>query len=91
MSGPVDSDVSRIFHVATFSPDDSPDRIREALACPACGHHDPGEAHLRITENTLRIFCGACGTFVTIALTEEQALAIRRCSTALSAAGGASS
>ena len=69
--------MSRVFHVAAFSPDDSPDRIRGALACPACGHHDPGEAHLRIMDNTLRIFCGACGTFVTIALTEEQAQAIR--------------
>jgi len=76
--------MSRVFHIATFSPEDSPARIRQELACPACGHHDPGEAHLRISDNTLRIFCGSCGAFVTIALSKEQAQAIRGCSGTLS-------
>jgi len=78
-------DLSRIWHTATFSPDDSPARIREELVCPACGHHDPGDAHLRITDNSVRIFCSSCGAFVTIMLSDEQARAIRRCSTTLSA------
>ena len=76
--------MSRVFHVATFSPGDSPARIREDLMCPACGHHDPGEAHLRISDNTLRIFCNGCGAFVTITLSVEQTEAIRGCSATLS-------
>jgi transcription elongation factor Elf1 len=76
--------VSRVFHTATFGPQDGPARIREELVCPACGHDDLGEAHLRISDNTLRIFCGACGAFVTITLSEEQARAIRGCSATLS-------
>ena len=55
--------------------------------CPACGHEDLGEAHLRISDNTLRIFCSACGAFVTITLSEEQAQAIRGCSAMLSTIG----
>jgi transcription elongation factor Elf1 len=70
--------MSRVFHIATFSPGDSPARIREELACPACGHQDPGEAHPQMSDNTLRIFCSGCGAFVTITMTEEQAEAIRR-------------
>jgi transcription elongation factor Elf1 len=79
--------VSRIRHTATFSPDDSPARIREAFACPSCGHQDPGDAYLRITENTVRIFCSGCGSFITFTLTDDQADAIRRRSTTLSAIG----
>lgn len=77
--------MSQIWHTATFGPDASPARIREELVCPACGHEDPGDAHLRITENSLRIFCGACGAFVTIVMSDEQARAIRRSSSILSA------
>jgi transcription elongation factor Elf1 len=79
--------MSRVFHIATFSPEDSPARIREELVCPACGHEDLGEAHLRISDNTLRIFCSACGAFATITLSEEQAEAIRGCSATLSTIG----
>jgi transcription elongation factor Elf1 len=79
--------LSRVWRTATFDPDDSPARIRDELACPVCGHQDPGEAHLRISDNTLRIFCSACGAFVTITLSERQAGAIRRCSATLSAVG----
>jgi len=80
--------LSRVWHTATFGPDDSPDRIRNELACPVCGHRDPGQAHLRISDNTLRIFCSACGAFVTITMSDEQAGAIRRCSATLSAIEG---
>jgi transcription elongation factor Elf1 len=76
--------VSQVFHIATFSPEDSPARIREELVCPACGHDDPGEAHLRISDNTLRIFCSSCGAFITITMSDEQANAIRSCSATLS-------
>ena len=76
--------MSQVFHIATFSPEDSPARIREELACPACGHDDPGEAHLRISDNTLRIFCSSCGAFITITMSDEQANAIRSCSATLS-------
>ena len=79
--------MSRVSHVATFSPEDSPARIREEFACPACGHQDPGDAHLQMSDNTLRIFCSACGAFVTITMSEEQAEAIRRCSATLSTIG----
>jgi transcription elongation factor Elf1 len=77
--------LSRICHAATFAPDDSPARIREELVCPACGHQDPGDAHLRVTDNSVRIFCGACGAFITITMSDEQARAMRRCSNTLSA------
>lgn len=77
--------MSRISHTATFGADASPDRIRDQLACPACGHRDLGDAHLRMTDNTVRIFCSGCGAFITIALSDEQARAIRRCSATLSA------
>jgi hypothetical protein len=81
--------VSRVFRIATFGPTDSPARIREELVCPACGYQDPGEAHLRISDDcTVRIFCSACGAFVTIALSEEQVETIRGCSADLSAIGG---
>ena len=53
--------------------------------CPACGHEELGDAHLRITDNSLRIFCNGCGAFITITLNDEQAGAIRRCSRMLSA------
>jgi transcription elongation factor Elf1 len=76
--------MSRVFHIASFSPEDSPARIREELVCPACGHDDLGQAHLRMNDDTLRIFCSGCGAFITIALTDEQAQAIRRCSATLS-------
>jgi transcription elongation factor Elf1 len=79
--------LSRVSHTATFDPEDSPDRIRDEFACPVCGHHDPGEAHLRISDNTVRIFCSACGAFVTITMSQEQAGAVRRCSATLSAIG----
>jgi transcription elongation factor Elf1 len=79
--------MAHVSHTATFSPDDSPTRIREQLACPACGHRDPDDAHLQISDNTLRIFCSGCGAFVTITMSEEQAEAIRRCSAMVSAIG----
>lgn len=77
--------MSRVWHTATFDADAGPDRIREEFVCPACGHADPGEAHLRISDNTMRIFCSACGAFITISLSDEQARAVRRCSATLSA------
>jgi transcription elongation factor Elf1 len=79
--------VSRVFHTATFDPQDTPARIREELVCPACGHDDLGKAHLQMSDDTLRIFCGGCGAFITITLSEEQAQAIRRCSATLSTIG----
>jgi transcription elongation factor Elf1 len=79
--------MSRVIHIATFSPEDSPARIREELVCPACGHDDLGEAHLRMSDDTLRIFCSGCGAFITITLSEQQAQAIRRCSVTLSTIG----
>lgn len=77
--------MSRVMHTATFEPDASPALIREQLACPVCGHQDLGDAHLHITDNTVRLFCSSCGSFITFALTDEQAGAIRRCSATLSA------
>jgi transcription elongation factor Elf1 len=77
--------LSQIFHTATFKADDSPARIREELVCPVCGHGDPGDTHLRITDNSLRIFCTECGAFITVLLDDEQAQAVRRGSATLSA------
>jgi transcription elongation factor Elf1 len=82
---PWEAVLSQIFHTATFKPDDSPARIREEFACPSCGHGDPGDTHLRITDNSLRIFCTGCGAFITIVLSDEQAQAVRRGSAVLSA------
>jgi hypothetical protein len=84
--------MSQIFHTATFKADDSPARIREELVCPACGHGDPGDTHLRMTDdNSLRIFCTGCGAFITVLLNDEQAQAVRRGSATLSAISDSSS
>jgi transcription elongation factor Elf1 len=63
--------------VATFSAADPPSRIREDLACPACGHQDLDVPDDQIAENALRFFCDCCGAFITIELSDEQAAAIR--------------
>jgi hypothetical protein len=55
------------------------------LACPACGHADPGEAHTWMSDNKIRIFCEGCGAFVTISVSDEQARALHRWSATLSA------
>jgi transcription elongation factor Elf1 len=75
----------RIARTATFSPDDTFDRILEDLACPACGHEDPGNAQKWLDENKLRIFCEGCGAFITISVSDEQARAIHRWSTTMPA------
>ena len=72
--------MSEIRHTATFGADADPERIRAALACPVCGHQEPGVAHLRITDNSLRIFCNGCAAFIVVSLSDEQARAIERCS-----------
>ena len=69
--------MAHIIRSATFDPADPPPRILEDLACPACGHQDPGLPHGRILDNRVRMFCEACGTFVTFEVTEEQARAVR--------------
>jgi hypothetical protein len=67
-----------LVHTASFSPADDPVRILADLACPACGHHEPGPAYDRVVENKIRVFCDCCGAFVTITVSDEQAHAIRR-------------
>jgi hypothetical protein len=71
--------VSQISRHARFRASDPPALILEDLACPVCGFRDPGEPHLRITDNTIRIFCDGCGAFITILLDDEQGRAIKRC------------
>jgi transcription elongation factor Elf1 len=77
--------VPHIARSAKFSPDDTLDRILDDLACPACGHQDPGSAHKWLDDNQLRIFCEGCGAFVTVSVTDEQARAIHRRSTSMPA------
>jgi len=72
--------MSHVSRTATFNPGDAPGRILEDLACPACGHDDPGHAQRPIGDNKMRIFCDCCGAFITIALSDEQAQAIHRLS-----------
>jgi hypothetical protein len=62
-----------ITHTARLRTGDSVAQVLEDLACPACGHRDPGEAFPSITDGTVRRFCDCCGAFVTIRLSEEQA------------------
>jgi hypothetical protein len=50
----------------------------EDLACPTCGHREPGDAFPSIAGDQVRVFCDSCGTFATIALSDEQAAAIGR-------------
>jgi hypothetical protein len=69
--------VSEVIRVATFRPGDSPARMLEDLACPACGHREPGDAFPSITGDRVRIFCDCCGTFTTFVLSDEQAAAMR--------------
>jgi hypothetical protein len=73
-----------ISYGAKFNPADAPARILKDLACPVCGHQDPGNAHRSIADNKLRIFCDHCGAFITISLSHEQARALHRCSAILS-------
>lgn len=67
----------QVIHIAKFSPGDPQARIVEELACPACGRCDVGDAHTRIVENQMRLFCDDCGSFVTIVLSDAQVLAIQ--------------
>lgn len=69
-----------ISHTAKFSPADTYSRILEDLACPSCGHQDPGVARSPITHNKIRVFCDSCGAFITISINDEQASAIHRSS-----------
>jgi transcription elongation factor Elf1 len=69
--------VAQITRTATFDPTDPLPRILEDLACPACGHQDPGLLHARILDNRVRMFCEGCGTFVTFEVTEDQARVVR--------------
>ena len=75
----------QVSYTATFTPGDSLARIRQDLACPLCGHEDPGAAHHWITENQMRIFCEGCGAFVTVFVSSEQATAIHRWSQSMPA------
>ena len=38
----------QVSYTATFTPGDSLARIREDLACPLCGHEDPGAASMSL-------------------------------------------
>jgi hypothetical protein len=80
--------VSHVSHAATFGPTDELPRILDDLACPCCRRRYTGEAHTRITDNKLRMFCDGCGAFATIELTDEQVGAIRRVSATMPAIGG---
>ena len=70
--------MTHISRTAKFNPADTLPRILEELACPVCGHHDPGDAHLWITDNKVRIFCDCCGSFITTFMSDEQARAVHR-------------
>ena len=67
-------DISR---TAQFSPSDTLPRILEDLACPACGHQEPGHACRSVVDGKMRIFCDSCGAFITISLSDEQARVLR--------------
>ncbi len=70
--------MTRISRTASFAPDDPPLVILDDLACPACGRQDPRAFRCPISDNRLRLFCDGCGAFVTVLLSDEQALAIER-------------
>jgi hypothetical protein len=70
--------VPELCHIAKFRPLDPPRAVLEDLVCPACGHEDSADAHRRISDNKMRLFCDCCGAFITIVLTDEQVLAIHR-------------
>jgi hypothetical protein len=65
-----------IASTAHFSPADPLPRMLEDLACPSCGHQDPGCVRSQMRDYKLRIFCECCGAFVSISLTSEQADAL---------------
>lgn len=67
----------QIVSIANFDPADPPSQIREALACPLCGHEEPDVAG-RISRTEVRIFCDGCGAFLSFSLSDEQAVAVRR-------------
>jgi hypothetical protein len=67
-----------ITRVAEFGPTDTAERIRAAIACPACGYSDPADTYRVTSGNRVRFFCDGCGAFVTILLSDRQAEIIRR-------------
>ena len=71
-----------ITRVAEFGPADAVDRIREDIACPACGYRDPAESYRWTLGNKVRFFCDGCGAFVTILLSDAQAEVVRGWSSA---------
>jgi transcription elongation factor Elf1 len=68
--------VTHICHTATFTPGDTPARMLDDLACPCCGRQHVGDAHTRIADNKVRVYCDDCGAFATIVLSNEQTLAL---------------
>jgi len=77
--------LAQISYTAKFAPDAPLELILEDLACPGCGHTDPGAAHHWISESQMRIFCDGCGAFVTVFVSREQASAIHRWSQSMPA------
>jgi hypothetical protein len=70
--------MTQISRTARFAPNDTLPVILADLACPACGRQDPRSVNGLIAGNRIRLFCDACGAFVTIALDDEQAQTIAR-------------
>lgn len=66
-----------ISRTAQFSPSDPLPHILEDLACPACGHQQPGARYRSVVDKKMRIFCDRCGAFITISLSDEQARVLR--------------
>lgn len=67
-----------ITRVAAFGPADTDERIRDEIACPACGYRDPADVCRVRPGNRVRFFCDGCGAFVTILLSDAQAEVVRR-------------
>ncbi len=67
-----------ITRIAELGPTDTAERIRAAIACPACGYSDPDDAYRVTPANRVRFFCDGCGAFVTILLSDSQAEILRR-------------
>jgi uncharacterized Zn finger protein len=72
--------MSQVMLIAKFSPDAPRALILEDLACPSCGRQDLGDAHTRIADNQMRLFCEDCGSFITIVMSDEQVQAVYRVS-----------
>lgn len=71
--------MTEITRTAAFGPFETAERVLTEISCPGCGcPPDTYRLTGRAGASRVRFFCDGCGAFVTIVLSEAQAVAVRR-------------